>query len=374
MHRTPFPSITIIFAVCILLCAGVIFGQTKSAGSVDAAKCWSYSTGQADGAGIASDGSRVFIGLGGAKVEAITSDGRKLWSTELGGSVSSNLLPLEGGLILATATSSGESGKPGGSVIRSLSKETGITNWTSKLPEADRHFLGGFNGAVIVVSTSGVIQSIDAGTGVLKWKRDIASGFVAEPVFNGGKVIAAAAGKQIFGVSMTTGEIESLRKSVFGVTALGETPAGALITGDERGNVTFFANGTDKINWKFKTGGEISGIVAVGENLLITSHDNFVYFLTGRNGNVAWKKRLPGRVSHIATTPGKFAISTSFEEHGAAVTDILSGKSAGQIALGVDESLVYDPVSANDLILMLTNQAVYAYSLNGCAAKSDPPV
>lgn len=365
MHRTPLPKITILVLIYTFLLSVAAFGQAKPTEELVVTKCWSYPLTESGGVGMASDGSQVFLGLSGAKIEALSLDGRKIWASELGGEIGSNILPLESGVFVVTATGAAEGGKAGDGVLRALSRETGITNWTVKLPGAERHFLSGFNGSVIVVSKKGIIQSIDAQTGLVKWKREIADGFVASPVFNGGKVLVAASGKQVFGVSLATGEIDSLRKPPFTVTALGETASGELVGGDDRGNVTSFVNGTDKVSWKFKTGGEISGVYGLGDNLLVTSHDNFVYFMTGRNGDVVWKKRLAGRVSHIASVFNKFAVITSFEEHGAVLLDISNGKVAGQIVLGGEEYLVSDPVSAADLILVLTNQASYAFSVSG---------
>ena len=97
-------------------------------------------------------------------------------------------------------------------------------------------------------------------------------------------MIVATTAKQLFSVSLATGEIDSMRKMSYGVTALVETPSGEIIAGDERGNVSSLVNGNAKPYWKFKSGGEISAIFAVGEHLLVTSHDNFVYFLVSRNG------------------------------------------------------------------------------------------
>lgn len=371
MHRTLLPKIFVLFLICVGLPAESVFGQAKSAGEIDVTKCWSYPMSDAIGSGLVSDGSRVFLGSTGAKVEALSLDGKKMWSSELGGDISSNILALDSGLFIVTSTVSTGADKPGGSVIRGLSKETGITNWTLKLPDAEKHFLAGFNGSVVVVSKSGVIQSIDAKSGSVKWKREIAEGFAAEPVFTVNKVLVAATGKQVFGVSLSSGEIDSMRKVPFSVTALGETPTGEIIAGDERGNVSSLVGSTEKPYWRFKSGGEISNVFTVGEHILATSHDNFVYYLLSRNGDVIWKKRLTGRVLKIGNIRDRFALITSFEEHGAVFTDFSNGKVAAQIVFGEDERLVYEPVSSNGLIFILTNEAAYAYTLNGCPANKD---
>ncbi|MEP6789221.1 MAG: PQQ-binding-like beta-propeller repeat protein [Acidobacteriota bacterium] len=367
MYRTPLSRITIFIAIFTATMVLTIFGQAKPTAEVDVTKCWAYDLNKESGEALASEGIRVFLGLDNGKVETLSFDGKRLWTAELGGDIRSNILAFESGLFLVTSTvSQSDANKPGGGILRGLSKETGITNWATKLPEAEKYFLGGFNGALIVVTQSGVIQSVDPKNGAVNWKREIADGFVAAPAFDGWAVIVATRQKQIFAVSLVSGEIISMRKVPLGVTALGETAAGEIIAGDERGNVTSLVNGTEKPYWKFKSGGEISAIFPVGDHLLVTSHDNFVYFLFKRNGGVMWKKRLTGRVSHVGLYMDRFALITSSEQHGAVLTDLTNGKVAGRMAFGDDESLVYSPVISNGSIFALTDKAVYAFSINGC--------
>ena len=380
MHRIPLALKLVCIALCPILLVSSLFGQKKPAGEVDVTRCWSHTVGETPATTLASDADRIFLGQDGSKVEALANDGNRVWSTELGGEITSNILPSGGGLFLVTSAVSVSAEKSVGSTLRSLSRDTGITNWTINLPGDGRYFLGEFNGAVIAVSTRGIIHSIDAKSGAVKWKREIAEGFTAEPTFAAGKVYIASTAKQIFSVSTATGEIDSVRKSAFGVTAIAVSASGDLIAGDERGNVGAFVNGSVKPRWKFKSGGEISVIIVTGENILIASHDNFLYFLSARYGGVGWKKRLSGRPAHIAAVPNRFVLIAAYDEPGALILDLFNGKVAGQIITGADERLSGTPVIADRLVVTMTNTAVHAYSLNGCSpnktrrqALSPPP-
>ncbi len=368
MHRTLLPKISVLILICLFLVTVPAVGQAIPEGEIDVTKCWSYPIGE-KGTGLISDGSRVFLGSTGANVEALSFDGKKMWSSELGGEISSNILPLDNSILLVTSSVSSNEEKSVGSVLRSLSKETGITNFTLKLPDAERHFLSGFKGSVIVISKNGVIQSIDTKSGGVKWKREIAEGFAGEPVFTVSKVLSATTGKQIFGISLVSGEIDSMRKVPYNVASLGETASGEIIVGDDRGNISSLIGSLEKPYWKFKTGGQISHIFAIGEYVLAASHDNFVYYFQSRNGDVTWKKRLSGRVLQVGNIMDRFALITSFDENGAVFTDLSNGKVAGRIAFGEGEIPVFQPSSFNGMIFVLTNRAAYAYSLNGCAAK-----
>ena len=185
-------------------------------------------------------------------------------------------------------------------MLRGVSKETGITAWTVKLPDASLHFLGATNGALLVVSGSGSLQSIDPKTGIAKWKREIADGFALEPILAGDKMFLISTAKQLFTISLASGEIESMRKLSSGATAraIAETVTSSLVT---NAAVLISLENGEKDNWKFKTGGSISAILPVGDDLLVVSHDNFVYFLSARNGGLAWKKRLSARPFQIGT-------------------------------------------------------------------------
>ena len=168
-------------------------------------------------------------------------------------------------------------------------------------------------------------------------------------------------------MAQSNGEIVSVKKVQFAPTAVGEI-TGDVITGDERGNLTSLGK-SEKVNWNFKSGGKISAIVEIGSNLLAASNDNFVYLFTSRNGGIAWKRRLNDRVSQIGVIDGKFALVSGYEEHGAMLIDLGSGRVAGQITLAADEFAVTRPVSSNGKIFILTNSAVYGYSPTDCSNK-----
>ena len=344
----------------------VVFAQPRPALENMISRCWVYPT-TTIARGLAADNERVYLGAGEANVESLSGEGKKMWSSELGGEISSNMVPTDAGLLLTT-TSPGTETDKSNSILRSLSRETGITNWSVKLPDARRFFLGINVNLAIVVSGNGSVQAVETKTGSVKWKREIADEFVAEPYFSRERVIIAARSNQIFSISLSSGEILSMRKSTYPVTALGAFSTGEIVAGDERGNVSTL-NGTDKPLWKFKSGGEISRVFVSGENILATSHDNFVYFLSGRTGDVEWKKRLAGRVVQIGNIGDRYSLIMSFDDNTAFLVDLATGRTAGQIVFADGEKLVAPPVVSGSFIYLLTDNASYAYSLSGCGEK-----
>ncbi len=370
MFRNSLPKIIILAALGVSSIA-IVHGQPKPGSEVDFAKCWTYEFGDAAASVIASDGVRVYVG-GGGQVDALSLDGQRMWRTEFGGGIISNILPLDEGLFFAVPVpTGGDKGNGGGDTLRVLSKETGITKLSIKLPEASEHYLAAYQGGIIVVSANGVVQYRDSKTGTAKWKRELADGFATAPRFLADKLIVASTAKQVFAISLATGEIDSMRKVPFNITAVGQTAAGDLMVGDERGNLTSFLGNTEKVTWKFRAGGEISTILPTGVNILITSHDNFAYSLVAKNGAVDWKRRLSGRVGRIATLEERYVLMSGIDDHGAVLTDLTNGKSAGQIVLGDLERINYNPVAASELIFLLTSDSIRSFGLNGCGAKKE---
>lgn len=374
MQRMSFPrfTIAIIFAP-LLAVLGVLAQEKPTETEIVATKCWSYEV--PAGQRLAANGTRIFLATTEARVEAVSIDGRKLWSSELGGEIASNLLVTEGGVYVASATTP-TAEKAATASLRLLSLDTGITSQTIKLSDAAQHFLHQVNGSLIVVSENGTIQSIEAKSGAVRWKREIAERFAGEPYFGNEKVIVASASKQLFTVLLASGEIESMRKLASQPTAALHTATGELVTGDERGGISFFLNDKNGEYWRFKSGASISSLRLIGSNFLSASNDNFIYMLTPRSGGMAWKRRLAGRVTHIGILENSLALVSSLEENGATFISLTGGKQLGQISLDEGEYLTADPANSSGLTFVLTNNRLIGYSLNGCptAKESGPGV
>ena len=364
MQRMAFPRFIIAIIFAPLLAGLAVFAQEKPVETeIVATKCWAYEV-QA-GRRLASDGARIFLATSDARIDAVSMEGRKLWSSELGGEIASNLLVTDGGVYVASATTP-TAEKAATASLRLLSLDTGITSQTIKLPDAAQHFLHQANGSLIVVSENGTIQSIDVKSGAARWKREIAERFTGEPYFGTEKVIVASAAKQLFTVALASGEIESMRKLASPPTAALHTATGELVTGDERGGISLFLNDKNGEYWRFKSGASISSLRLIGGNFLAASNDNFIYMLTPRSGGLAWKRRLAARVTHIGILDNNLALVSSLEENGATFISLAGGKQLGQMSLDEGEYLTANPIGASGLIFILTTSRLIAFSLNGC--------
>ena len=338
--------------------------DTKPVNDFVSSRCWSY--GIEGGTSLAADQFGIYSASREARVEAISFNGKKLWSSELGGELTSNLVVADTGIFVASSTGVAEGDRSPPSSLKFLKKETGITSFTFKLPAAARHFLYTDPAGLIVVSSNGVIQSIDATVGTLRWKREITAEFDGEPYFNSTKLVVASKDSKLFVISLASGEIETMRKMSVAPVAMSETPFGDLLIGDSRGNLSLYPRGSERAYWRFKSGGSVTNLGFAAGNILAASHDNFVYMLFPRNGSLSWKRRFAGRITHVGILQNGLGLITSLDEHGASFIDLSSGKVVGQMVFESDEVAATDPIIANGSVLVLTNQRVIDYALGKC--------
>src|SRR5688500_9129194 len=127
MHRLSHGQIVLVLILCVFLLIGTAAPQARSEDELVATRRWSYPLNGAGAVTFAPDADRIFLGMGGARVEAVAVDGAKLWSSDLGGDIISNILPRKNTLFVATAGPATGDGKSGDGMLRALSRETGIT-------------------------------------------------------------------------------------------------------------------------------------------------------------------------------------------------------------------------------------------------------
>ena len=193
-------------------------------------QCWQYKLD--GGEAVGADASSVYVSVSPAVVRAIDiRSGRDVWSSDLGGSVISNLLVTDESVYVVSGQNTQTSDEK--AVFRSLSKQTGITNWTAELPATQRAWLGADAGVVVAVNESGTITAVSISEHSVRWTAH-AGGLDAEPVISDGKLLVDSADNRTSVFSAGDGRQSSVFLSKFGATAVSFLFDDKVGIGDER--------------------------------------------------------------------------------------------------------------------------------------------
>jgi len=339
----------------------------RSGAAVALNACWEAEPAEPIEGKVALDSERIYIPLVGGGIRAVNvKDGRSAWSADLGGELGSHILVTERALYIVSLTA-GPAGSTT-SVLRSLSKQTGVTNWLEPLSAAKRFYLGESGGGLAVVSDGGQIEFRSPDSGTTLWKRSVDGPVSAEPFFSYDKILIGTGQKLLFQLSGTDGRVISRQSVNFVPTAVSITPQGHIVTGDERGYVTL-RNSAGDARWNFRNGARIAGVNYTKHGILAFSLDNFIYLLSSGSGNVVWKRRLPGRIFGQPAIGEEIAVATTVADGRAFVLEIESGKVINQIPIDNSDSGGLQPllVGGNSFIFSLPG-AVRLYSSAACSS------
>lgn len=362
--------ILILVAMSVSLLHGT-FAQGPELKSAAVVRCTSRPLPSTPVAGVlASDGERVYAGTANGSLYSFESKDLTLaWRVEVGGEFVSGILLAENAIVIAT-NQSGKENSADGSTIRLLSKESGVTTWSAKLPYSDKYYLGRINGSVAAISNEGQITLIDRPSGQIQIQAGPFGKLSAKPAFSPTNALIATLDKNLMVISARTGSLVFKQTTEFTATAVGFLKDDNVVAGDERGNVILFGARETRSVWKFKSGGGVTFVFEAAGGILVTSLDNFVYLISDYNGDVVWKRRLTGRV-----VEGGLAIENSFVvlingENSAFVIDLLKGKVTDTISASDTDLVNRVPVYVRDRFFVLSSlNALELYSLSGCVSK-----
>jgi outer membrane protein assembly factor BamB len=342
-------------------------------------RCWDFPTESAPQSGLAGDAANVYFAAAGGKVTAIeTSTGQAVWNAELGGQVISNLLVHRSNIIAVTSTVESP-GKPRTASLRSVSKATGIVDWTIAIDPSNKYFLGISPNGIIAVSESGRVELHNTQDGTSIWKRSDLDELAAEPHFYTKYAIIPVRSGKTYTLSAVDGSSLSIMDTMPNIESQDRVSDKWIISGDDRGNLVANNVMSGKRQWTFKAGAKWSYIAGTKYGVAAISADNFVYMLSADRGNVIWKKRLPGRISGSPALSESYAIIASYGEDKAYMIDLKSGRIMNQIPLGENRSLVESPIMiAEDSIAAATNSGISLWRFGTCgenkkAALNVPP-
>ena len=329
-------------------------------------KCWEYpSIAELSTLPTADDRSVFFLNSDRKLESADLLAARKIWSSELGGEVISNLLLADSTLLVVTSATSSESRDPGVITLRSLSKETGVTNWSRAMPGASRIWLGVVGDSVVAVDVAGGITAHNPADGSQLWTTNLGVPISADPQFSTGQIIVATAGKEIVKIS-AGGSTAVVSKTQFTPTAVLVASSSRYLIGDDRGNILLMAGG--ERDWKFRNGARISFLLSYDSEFIAASFDNFIYKIS-RGGNVEWKRRLSGRVASRPLILGDTAAVSIIGDGNIYFIDLKNGKITNRVDTTDGSATGTVTIAGASGLVISGTRGLSLYSRGKCPAK-----
>lgn len=186
------------------------------------------------------------------------------------------------------------------------------------------------------------------------WEQESPDGWVATCAVVGRHVYAPALAGYLHCLDRETGRevwkyrsIESTDEKKFapGFKAAPLVTADAVYIGDEDGVLHAVERRTGKLLWKYTTDAEIAGGVAQYQNnLLLASHDAFLYCLSGK-GDEVWKFQTNDRINCSPAVAEHFSFVSGCDEH-LRVIDLMSGAEVRDVPM--ESYLIASPAIVED--------------------------
>lgn len=149
------------------------------------------------------------------------------------------------------------------------------------------------------------------------------------------------------------------------VTSLLES-SGNLLVGESDGSLSFHRSGDLKKRWTFRAGGRISGLGLIENDILVSSHDNFLYRIGLTNGTVEWKKRIGGRILFSPTVTSKVILVTDSSSGHAEALEPRTGRSMFKLRLGEDIYPKSAGLVTGQFFLVPTSAGLFSFDLSDC--------
>ncbi len=358
-------------SLLVILVPAFISAQAASTVENPIQKCWEYKYENSADLRLETDANSVYLRRGDSGIDAVSLEsGKLLWSTDVGGKIESNLVPIRDNLIFVRRSVTNESGKPETVDVRAISSATGITRWNASLSKGSSYAIGVMGDKVLAFSVDGAMQLLSVADGVEIWNRKTNVG-IGTAVFTVDRAFFVTAENEIRFVTISGGESTFVAHAQFPISAFKGTSDKTLVWGDDHGNITSFGLSSNKTAWRFKSGGRVNEILRVNGYIVAASNDNFVYAISPDAGTRVWKKRFPGRIQSLIGVGDDAVLVQTLGEEKLVLVNVKDGKTSDQVSVdGLEEVPLALKDTGLDRIIVLTNTSLYRFSRNVCSAKA----
>lgn len=329
-----------------------ILGQESNALSSSYRRCWELEINKTTLQGFVSDNKfNIYLSLLDGKIESINlKTGKKNWESELGGKFILPPLSDDKNIYVVSRIETKI-------LLRSLTKDLGITNWQANFDFSKEFFLIKDKEKLILISKDGKFSRVDKDSGALIWSKDLKLELSSAPILFENQIVFGTKSKKIFFYSIENGNILYEFYVLSSPNIISVIKDKYLFWGDYKGNahLAYLSDLiTKKVIWKIRSGAEISNIYTTRQGLLILSLDNFIYLVSTEKGKFIWKKRFDGRLLLNTIILNKYIVVATFASQFADIIDIESGRLVDQFVIGDSDYFLDKPLVLNNLFIFPT--------------------
>jgi outer membrane protein assembly factor BamB len=238
------------------------------------------------------DETTGYVPLKDGHLVAVTLDtGVAKWMVD----IATTLTPATGDGLVFVVTEDG---------IRALDAATGKVKWTTPLPGGAAAPLYWDTSWLLASTPAGDLAAFRASDGTLVWRQQLGAPLATAPAPALDRIYLSLTDGRLLALSLATGQTAWTQKIPGKV-------AGLLALDDQLvfGTTENFVHSLNVVNghqrWKWRVGGDVIGIpIADNKRIYFTARDNLLRAVDRKSGNLKWKAPLPSRP---ASGPFRFA-------------------------------------------------------------------
>lgn len=305
-----------------------------------------------------------------------------IWQSDVGGEISDSII-FDGSNLLAASIADTDGTEKDRNdetrtkklSIQSLSATTGITQWRKEFSvSADtKHVYLLYStktAQLYALSEKGNLWILNKEDGETKSEENLGKSINFPVLTSDQKIYFGSSDNKIF-VAANLHDVPEVSE----IAGLGDQPTalhvdvnGEVFAGDKSGFVYNIQTTGAKIKWKARGGAEITSIKAYSDKLLVSSSDNYIYFLSKNTGSRIWKKRLEGKIQGELPFDKDFVIISPLGTNIATVIDLKKGKTINMVPVGekAETSFTNNPLIMGGSVIFSTVSGFYSYSAEGC--------
>ena len=329
---------------------------------------WSFETRQLTSLTPAVFADILYVPMTGGVMAALRpQDGQLLWRSEAGGEFSAAPFADERGVYVGSEL------RPEGhdaaaiytkGVVRALGRTSGVTLWTRTVPNPLEGALVVADGLLLGASADGRVYALDKETGSPAWIVKTQHSFTSAPVLTDGRLFLASDDGYLLAVEPKTGTVVRRYQTGAARPAPFSVAGRTIYAGSPDGYVTAIrdAGGRLQTMWRRRAGTSVQTLTSTPSGLLVTSLDNFVYFLSHRNGSRLWKKQMTGRVVGTPLIGSDSALFAILGGEACVALSLADGKQVNTLPLGEGNAANTPPLLVGQFVIVPTRNGLIAFA------------